>query len=1005
MYNLRHRRRAVQGHTIIQPMQTMDRDGLSVEWINGHKGRGVFATKAIYKGEFITEYRGDLLSKRDAEMRCQKNISDVAYMYYFKHQGKNMCIDASKEDGSIGRLVNDNISSVANCRMRIIVKDSHPHLCLYATKNILQGDELEYDYGGYTPWRKKTTSKDNEVHVTEKNKTICEANDEIVTENSKTICEANDEIVTENSKESISTSTSTSFTEDTGGELYFDADLGKYHNSLLDILNKPCQESHPELQPIFERMLEQMKAQVPKRLKHLSHMQTTDYDSEECTSTDEEDFSDDYLDAFSESESSTDEESEEESSENEKPSTSKNHSGGVKVSSTYYSKSRKRTWNRQHCCLFCEQNVTKLPRHLETHHADEILVMKAMLLPKRSAERNAILEEIRKKGDNAYNCRVLKEGKGKLLVYKRPKLGTMHVEDYIPCPDCQGYFAKKSLWRHQKKCTLKKAKENPTTSRTAQCQKAGRALLPTKSPCSAKLQEILAGMRTDSVVVTIRADSWICKLGEHHCDDSSTINHNIVSERMRRIARLLLETQQINASIKSAKDLVDPAHFDDVILGVNICSGFDTSNQNFEAPTLAKKLGQSLTTLAEIVIAESIKSSDTLQECKAEQFLKLKNLQWKQRIATKVYKQQCKQKWQKPKKVPLTADTVKLNQLLTNQVCTTKEKLQGNEVSTSTWRELASLTLAQLIMFNRRRPGETQYLRMSDYLEQTKKKREFQDEIFESLPIAQKLAAKRLTLIMTRGKRDRGVPILLTPDMADSVKVLNKTRQIAGVDPQNPYIFACPSGNSVQPLRGYDCLHKYAHLCGAKNPDRLTATNLRKHLATLSQILNLSNTELEQLANHLGHDVTVHKQYYRLPQDVIFLAKVSKLLLTAEKGKLHEFKGRSLEEVEIEESQLLSDIEMSDGNESDNSESKEPTKALPTKRVKISKTMWTKEEETAVINDPCLRKAINAMHPPVSKDCLQAKLKNSCLKRRSIVQIKSKVWNIIQKNKREQMKY
>ncbi|XP_071830077.1 uncharacterized protein [Apostichopus japonicus] len=732
MYNLRHRRRAVQGHTIIQPMQTMDRDGLSVEWINGHKGRGVFATKAIYKGEFITEYRGDLLSKRDAEMRCQKNISDVAYMYYFKHQGKNMCIDASKEDGSIGRLVNDNISSVANCRMRIIVKDSHPHLCLYATKNILQGDELEYDYGGYTPWQKKTTSKDNEVHVTEKNKTICEANDEIVTENSKTICEANDEIVTanskticeandefvtenskticeandefvtenskticeandkivtanskticeandefvtENSKESISTSTSTSFTKDTGGELYFDADLGKYHNSLLDsnrdeavfldeltgnmysydILNKPCQESHPELQPIFERMLEQMKAQVPQRLKHLSHMQTTDYDSEECTSTDEEDFSDDYLDAFSESESTTDEESEEESSENEKPSTSKNHSDGVKVSSTYYSKSRKRTWNRQHCCLFCEKNVTKLPRHLETHHADEILVMKAMLLPKRSAERNAILEEIRKKGDNAYNCRVLKEGKGKLLVYKRPKLGTMHVEDYIPCPDCQGYFAKKSLWRHQKKCTLKKAKENPTTSRTAQCQKAGRALLPTKSPCSAKLQEILAGMRTDSVVVTIRADSWICKLGEHHCDDSSTINHNIVSERMRRIARLLLETQQINASIKSAKDLVDPAHFDDVILGVNICSGFDTSNQNFEAPTLAKKLGQSLTTLAEIVIAESIKSSDTLQECKAEQFLKLKNLQWKQRIATKVYKQQCKQKWQKQRKFP-----------------------------------------------------------------------------------------------------------------------------------------------------------------------------------------------------------------------------------------------------------------------------------------------------------------------------------------------------------------
>lgn len=47
MYNLRHRRRAVQGHTIIQPMQTMDRDGLSVEWINGHKGMHLISCTGI----------------------------------------------------------------------------------------------------------------------------------------------------------------------------------------------------------------------------------------------------------------------------------------------------------------------------------------------------------------------------------------------------------------------------------------------------------------------------------------------------------------------------------------------------------------------------------------------------------------------------------------------------------------------------------------------------------------------------------------------------------------------------------------------------------------------------------------------------------------------------------------------------------------------------------------------------------------------------------------------
>lgn len=74
--------------------------------------------------------------------------------------------------------------------------------------------------------------------------------------------------------------------------------------------------------------------------------------------------------------------------------------------------------------------------------------------------------------------------------------------------------------------------------------------------------------------------------------------------------------------------------------------------------------------------------------------------------------------------------------------------------------------------------------------------------------------------------------------------------------------------------------------CGAKNPELLTATKLRKHIATCSQVLNLSGNELEQLANFLGHNINVHREYYRLPQETIFLAKVSKLLLAAEKGTL-----------------------------------------------------------------------------------------------------------------------
>ena len=40
---------------------------------------------------------------------------------------------------------------------------------------------------------------------------------------------------------------------------------------------------------------------------------------------------------------------------------------------------------------------------------------------------------------------------------------------------------------------------------------------------------------------------------------------------------------------------------------------------------------------------------------------------------------------------------------------------------------------------------------------------------------------------------------------------------------------------------------------------------------------------LEWLARHLGHDIRVHRDFYRLNESTIEIAKVSKLLLTVDK--------------------------------------------------------------------------------------------------------------------------
>ncbi|KAK7474936.1 hypothetical protein BaRGS_00033823, partial [Batillaria attramentaria] len=60
---------------------------------------------------------------------------------------------------------------------------------------------------------------------------------------------------------------------------------------------------------------------------------------------------------------------------------------------------------------------------------------------------------------------------------------------------------------------------------------------------------------------------------------------------------------------------------------------------------------------------------------------------------------------------------------------------------------------------------------------------------------------------------------------------------------------------------------------GAKNPQDITSTKLRQHLATVTQLLNLNGHELEQVCGFLGHNISVHGEYYRLPQDSYQLAK------------------------------------------------------------------------------------------------------------------------------------
>ncbi|KAI7789270.1 putative variant-silencing SET domain-containing protein-like [Triplophysa rosa] len=127
---------------------------------NSSSGRGVFSSHHFQKGDFLVEYRGEVITKDEYQRRHKlyHKALDV-FLFEFRFNGKQLWVDAAREDGSLGRLVNDEHVN-PNSKMHIITVDRKPHLCLFAKKDIIPGEEITYNYGDSDwPWRGKVSAE------------------------------------------------------------------------------------------------------------------------------------------------------------------------------------------------------------------------------------------------------------------------------------------------------------------------------------------------------------------------------------------------------------------------------------------------------------------------------------------------------------------------------------------------------------------------------------------------------------------------------------------------------------------------------------------------------------------------------------------------------------------------------------------------------------------------------------------------------------------------------
>ena len=235
--------------------------------------------------------------------------------------------------------------------------------------------------------------------------------------------------------------------------------------------------------------------------------------------------------------------------------------------------------------------------------------------------------------------------------------------------------------------------------------------------------------------------------------------------------------------------------------------------------------------------------------------------------------------------LPSTEDMKALMAYLNTEFKKRTETVQSS-CSKKAYNDLAKVTSIFLMVFNKRRGNETVKMKVSDYTERTEDSQN--ETVMASLTQVEKGLMKIMTLAKTFGKRGRVVPVLIPECAKDAIETLLSAREAVGVPLECPLLFAKVNGKR---LSGWHSLQSLCKLAGVKNSKYITATNMRKYLATIAQVMNLRENEMDMIASHLGHDLAVHRRYYRLQDSTIELSKIARLLMSTE-SRLGEFDDR-----------------------------------------------------------------------------------------------------------------
>ncbi|CAH0563141.1 unnamed protein product [Brassicogethes aeneus] len=610
----------------------------------------------------------------------------------------------------------------------------------------------------------------------------------------------------------------------------------------------------------------------------------------------------------------------------------------------------KRRWTKKNCCPYCFVEITHFPRHLQRNHPDERAVQDIFCLNSKNPKRKLLLDALRRQGN------YLLTSNAKITRPVRRPRSLESDENYSACNYCLGYYKKTNLRKHRKKCPMIKNQASSKTRISHLSETQAFALcsgIYKEFYDSLRLKsEVIDKMRPDNISKAAIKDILICSYGESQLKRHRRVQLAVsVSNKMREMGRILLVLKD-STGIEKLLDALKPEMFDNVVTATRVISGYNHLTHTFTAPSLALHMGTRLIQVCDIASQLIIKKNRFIDISEPEK--KLKNIKrfrslitnhWNTELSSIALKDLNEKNWEKPKLFPLTEDIIKFQRFLTERAQKNYNNIKQKVNIKVEYKNLTECVLALTLLLNRKRIGEVQYLKVKTYCNDVTKP--INAEFLASLTPQEQILSENFKRVVTGGKGSKPIAILFPKKTQDLIQLMLEVRADI-VHPSNEYLFANLSTKDRW-LSGYHVVKKLAEESGTSNKDLFTSTRLRKQIATVLQVSNFSETDMEQFANFMGHTQKTHAEYYRLPQDVYQTAKVSKILMAINKGDSSQFKGKSLNDIKVSENDLVDSDSDSDNESLGNINSRKTfiKKRINTltKDINTSETSMTDNEE------------------------------------------------------------